>query len=295
MQVTSHQNEPIQVPPDEFENYLAYFDTPRDLRLIIVSALLAKKGELWKIEAEDDLLLMYTAEVFVALYGDVSSVGSEKLLELAPIHRLILASEEWYTLARVQFKRRLIEKKDARFRFQNDELNMKNLESLEKRYIEKYDYSKVTFRLLQPDDTVPTAIWGGFDLFFASASELTLHGFAVVAINEQNEIISIAGVPHPIFNGEYEVQIATDPKYRKKGIGMRVAIKLLRYSLQQGISPRWDAATPLSANMAEKLGYTRREGYPMVVRTKLIVMILRASKVPKLIIWILRKLSVLKD
>ena len=52
-----------------------------------------------------------------------------------------------------------------------------------------------------------------------------------------------------------EVEIDTDRAERRKGLATAVGAKLILSCLDDGLEPRWDAATLISVHLAEKLGY----------------------------------------
>lgn len=62
-----------------------------------------------------------------------------------------------------------------------------------------------------------------------------------------------------------ELNIITDPLYRKKGFATLVAARLIIECLQQGLQPHWDAANTTSRDLAMKLGYTLAGEYEVVV------------------------------
>jgi GNAT superfamily N-acetyltransferase len=82
-------------------------------------------------------------------------------------------------------------------------------------------------------------------------------------IQEDEKILSIvmgfmASIP---FTQSIELDITTNPDYRGRGFATVLCAKLIEYFLTIGVEPHWDAATPLSVKLAQKLGYTDPDPY----------------------------------
>ena len=57
------------------------------------------------------------------------------------------------------------------------------------------------------------------------------------------------------YRGGIEIEIDTKAEYRRQGLALCCASALLLHCLERGLYPSWDAATPISVALAEKLGY----------------------------------------
>jgi RimJ/RimL family protein N-acetyltransferase len=64
-----------------------------------------------------------------------------------------------------------------------------------------------------------------------------------------------------------EIQIDTKKNYQGRGLATDVAATMIIHCLENNIIPGWDAATQISARLAEKLGYTHQGEYTMLVFT----------------------------
>lgn len=62
-----------------------------------------------------------------------------------------------------------------------------------------------------------------------------------------------------------EIQINTNKAYRRMGLATAVGATLLVHCLEHGIDPHWDAGTPASERVAEKLGYLPDSTYEWLV------------------------------
>ncbi len=64
-------------------------------------------------------------------------------------------------------------------------------------------------------------------------------------------------------NGKLEVEIDTEPEFRRRGLARAVAATLILHCLEHGIEPCWDAHNPESAALALQLGFV--DPYPYTV------------------------------
>lgn len=60
---------------------------------------------------------------------------------------------------------------------------------------------------------------------------------------------------------EIDIGIETNPNYKKKGLGMIVASKVIQYTLEQGKNPVWAChyKNIASEKMAESLGFVKKD------------------------------------
>lgn len=88
---------------------------------------------------------------------------------------------------------------------------------------------------------------------YASLEEFLEHGIGY-AIVHNGEIISAAS-SYCYCEGSIEITIGTKDEYRRKGLALAVASKLILDCMERNIYPRWDAANMESVALAEKLWY----------------------------------------
>lgn len=88
---------------------------------------------------------------------------------------------------------------------------------------------------------------------FKSYSDYKSRGIGVVAIKD-GKIVSGAS-SYTVYNGGIEIQIDTEPTYRRKGLALACGARLILECLKKGIYPSWDAQNKGSVALAEKLGY----------------------------------------
>ena len=98
---------------------------------------------------------------------------------------------------------------------------------------------------------------------FASLEEFIQRGFGYVIL-EGEKIVSVAST-FVVCNAGVEIQINTRKQYEGRRLGTVVGAALIAESLRRGLDPNWDAATPRSAGLARKFGYTEQGEYQMAI------------------------------
>lgn len=98
-----------------------------------------------------------------------------------------------------------------------------------------------------------------FCSFFSSLDEFLKHGVGYVVVN--NDGIIAGASSYTYCEGSIEITIGTKEDYRRKGLALACASKLILECLGRNIYPRWDAANKESVALAEKLGYHFEKEY----------------------------------
>ena len=88
---------------------------------------------------------------------------------------------------------------------------------------------------------------------FSSLEDFLDNGIGYVIIHE-DEIISGAS-SYSYCSGIIDITIGTKRNYRKKGLALGCASKVILECLDKNIYPKWDASNLESVALAEKLGY----------------------------------------
>ncbi|WP_291579462.1 GNAT family N-acetyltransferase [Clostridium sp. UBA6640] len=94
---------------------------------------------------------------------------------------------------------------------------------------------------------------------FSSLDDFEDNGIGYIIIHE-DEIISGAS-SYSYCNGIIDITIGTKRKYRKRGLALACASKVILECLDKNIYPNWDASNLESVALAEKLGYHFDEEY----------------------------------
>ncbi|MDT0121580.1 GNAT family N-acetyltransferase [Paenibacillus sp. RRE4] len=95
--------------------------------------------------------------------------------------------------------------------------------------------------------------------FFSSLEEFMQHGIGFVILKD-NQIIAGAS-SYTYHEGCIEVTIGTHPLYRRQGLALACASRLILECLSRNIHPNWEAANIESVALAEKLGYKLEKEY----------------------------------
>ncbi|WP_298035402.1 GNAT family N-acetyltransferase [uncultured Dysosmobacter sp.] len=76
-------------------------------------------------------------------------------------------------------------------------------------------------------------------------------GFAVI----QNERLVSGAASYARYREGIEIEIDTHPDFRRLGLALACGARLILECLDRGMYPSWDAHTPASLALAERLGY----------------------------------------
>ncbi len=93
-----------------------------------------------------------------------------------------------------------------------------------------------------------------------------LAGFKWLERFERVALIISGASSYAICNRGIEIQVNTNPAYRRQGLATIVSAALLVESLKTGRAPHWDAGNPESAQLAKKLGFIPLGTYKMLLR-----------------------------
>ncbi len=101
---------------------------------------------------------------------------------------------------------------------------------------------------------------------FFTVRDFSNYGTGFVLVKKK-EVLGFALSNHPFDGNELElyfrVGFDSDPKYRNKGYGTLLCVYFLLWCLEHSITPVWDSAHEVSANIARKLGFSEVEQWNM--------------------------------
>ena len=101
---------------------------------------------------------------------------------------------------------------------------------------------------------------------FSSWEEYAAHGLGVAALH--GEELAAGASSYTWYKGGIEIEIDTKEEFRRRGLALCCASALILRCLERNLYPSWDAATPISAALAERLGYHFSREYPCCVVTR---------------------------
>jgi GNAT superfamily N-acetyltransferase len=79
-------------------------------------------------------------------------------------------------------------------------------------------------------------------------------------ITHEGRLICAASC-YSVYSGGVEVEIATHPDYRRKGLATIAGAAFIAECARRGLKAHWDAANTMSLKIASKFGYTLKEEY----------------------------------
>jgi len=101
---------------------------------------------------------------------------------------------------------------------------------------------------------IPNEEWSQyFCSQFSTYHDYEKHGLGFVAL-QNGEPVSGAS-SYTVYDKGIEIELDTKQEYRRKGLALACASKLILECLNKGLYPSWDAANKESVALAEKLGY----------------------------------------
>lgn len=87
------------------------------------------------------------------------------------------------------------------------------------------------------------------------------NGFGFVIIEGSTGTIAAGASSFSSSLSSIEIEVATNPNYRKKGLATAVSARMVLECIKRNKYPSWDAANLISVSIAEKLGYHFSEEY----------------------------------
>ncbi len=88
---------------------------------------------------------------------------------------------------------------------------------------------------------------------FSSYAQYKNNGLGAVILH-RDELLSGAS-SYAVYKDGIEIEIDTKPEYRRRGLALICASKLILECLDRNLYPSWDAANKESVALSEKLGY----------------------------------------
>ncbi len=225
---------------------------------IVLSYLQGHMGTAWVDDLENPMVAQITVGIFVFYAGDSSTKEAEELLYNLPEFTLaIVDSDEWkdrietvHNGAIEKFQRYSFEKNPEHL----DRLHILNLmsslpEGYEIRKVDNNISITPSFNELSED----------FVSQFKSIDDFIKRGVGY-AILHDGEVVA-AATSFSVYDDGIDIEIATHPEYRRKGLATTVGSALILDCLDSGKYPSWDGANSESVELAKKLGYEFKESY----------------------------------
>ncbi|MHA2073571.1 MAG: GNAT family N-acetyltransferase [Candidatus Hodarchaeales archaeon] len=274
-----------EYPLEKRTTILPHFGDHTKLDLIIKAFITEGWGKIFVDSIEDPKVLLFQHDFFNFLSGNPNNENLEELLSHIPRHKIIiLPNEEWAKALKKHFRFKFVKKKNSRWKLSSTDLDLAYISKLEGKFLKGFTLEKID----ENNAELFTGELKGeiFDLF--DSKELFLKKGFGYCLRDGNTIACAAATGHPPFENAFEIQVITDRKYRKKGLATVACAALIKYSLENGFKPHWDAANKPSVNLALKLGYTNPVPYGYYFHAILPVILLRKTRINRLIYYTLK-------
>ncbi|ADU32257.1 GNAT family N-acetyltransferase [Evansella cellulosilytica] len=225
---------------------------------IVLSYLQGHMGKAWVNNVETPTVAQITVGIFVFYAGDPYAEGAEQLLHNLPEFPLVIVqSTEWKE--RIEKVHKDSFEKFQRYRFSKnrEHLQRTHLEKIASQLPKEYKMQKVDKKVAE--DPTFQELSEDFVSQFESIDDFINRGVGY-AISHDDQVVS-AATSYSIYNDGIEIEVATHPNFRKKGLATIVAAAIILDCLHRGKYASWDGANEESIHLAEKLGYIFKERY----------------------------------
>ena len=220
---------------------------------LLWSCLQGYMGNAWA----DDLQNPKSAQIITGDFCFFAGVPNAKLVKNIPDYYLsqwilmIPQNNEWENLIEQEYKNN--SHKSMRYAIKKEQgiLNIEKLHSYVKKLPCEYHIRKIDEEIYEK---VKTEQWS-MDLCsqFSSFSKYEKMGLGFVIMHNDNIVCGASS--YTVYNKGIEIEIDTKEEYRRKGLALVCASKLILECLDRELYPSWDAANKESVALAEKLGY----------------------------------------
>ncbi len=227
----------------------------------IVSCVEGIMGRAWVDKLDAPLYGLVAVADFCFLLGEPPVAKDASLVALLKERGknqiISFDSERWSELIKEHFPENHKSLLRYAFYWEPERFDRAQLE----KYLEEADN---TFPLVPFDDSlfniaIKDDFTADFCLFYETPEVFKEKGIGYAFVKD-NEIIAGAS-SYSSCNGAIDITIGTIDAYRRKGLALACASKLILACMDRGIYPKWEAANLGSVALAEKLGYRYKGEY----------------------------------
>lgn len=250
-----------QIPLEQLMDFWSYFANHKMRNLLALSLTLGKvEGFVDHLE-KPNIILFLCQQWVCYVAGDSQAENLKEFLAKIPEKALIyVPSQEWELSLKAHWTNLVY---SPRTEFSAKKLSLQRIRRLLTLLPKGFQMRKVDVEIAKKVLTQNFSDhWVGVITYLGSPEKFVEEGVGF-CIQEKEKIVSIvmgyrASLP---ITQCMELDVATHPDYRRKGLATIVGAKLIEYCLERVIEPHWDAANPLSVKLAQKLGFTDPEPY----------------------------------
>ncbi|QSX07000.1 GNAT family N-acetyltransferase [Sedimentibacter sp. zth1] len=225
---------------------------------MILSCLQGHMGEVYVDNLDNPTVAQIIVGLFIFYAGNVKlDVVDELLCNLPQDSLVIVETEEWKNKIEEIHKGRY--EKFDRYSFKQDAkyLDYNHIKSFISKLPVDYELKKIDEKITKSDFFINHT--KDFTEQYESVEDFLNRGFGYCIMH--GEKVICCATSYSIYDGGIEIEIDTDPEYRKKGLATIASAALIIDCLDRGIYPSWDAANLNSVGLAKKLGYVMDKPY----------------------------------
>lgn len=225
---------------------------------ILLSYLQGHMGTAWVDNLESPTAAQVTVGIFVYYAGDSNAREAVELLHNLPDYTFAIShSNEWKEKIEVVHKGRTQKFQRCSFKKSRQDLNQDQLLTYRSMLPKEYELRKIDSELL----TSPSLheLSEDFVSQFNDSNDFLDRGVGFCILYQGEAVCGATS--YCIYDKGIEIEIATDPKHRRKGLATVAASAIILDCLNKGIYPSWDAANSESTSLAKKLGYNIHSEY----------------------------------
>lgn len=225
---------------------------------VILSCLQGHMGSAWVDDLENPTVVQVKVGIFVFFAGNPNAKMAEELLcNLSDYNLVIVNTDEWKKRIESVHKGSLEKFQRYNFKKNPEHLDKNHIQNLLSPLPEGYELKKIDASIVNEPSF--HALSEDFTAQFDSNEDFINRGVGFVILNGGQVVCGATSFS--IYDDGIEIEIATDPRHRRKGLATITASALILDCLDKGIYPSWDAANKESVILAEKLGYIFKESY----------------------------------
>lgn len=224
----------------------------------ILSCLQGHMGTAWVDDLENPTVAQVTVGIFVFFAGNPNTKIAEELLcNLSDYNLVIVNTEEWKSRIETVHKGSIEKIQRYKFNKNPDHLDKSHIQNLLSSLPEGYELKKIDATIAKEPSMHELS--EDFIAQFNSIDDFIKRGVGFAILNGGQVVCGVTSFS--IYNDGIEIEIATHPQHRRKGLATITASALIVDCLDRGIYPSWDGANNESVKLAEKLGYIFKESY----------------------------------
>lgn len=226
---------------------------------IVLSCLQGHMGKVWVDDMDNPTVGQVVVGIFVFFVGNPHAKEADELLNNLPEFTLaIVNTDEWKKRIETFYKNGRVEK-FQRYSF------IKDSEHLDREHLKRFlDKLPQGYQLQKIDASLAN------EPSFQELSEDFINQYGCVdnylekgvgyGILYDGKVVCGAS-SYSVYDDGIEIEIATHPDHRKKGLATIAASALMLDCLNSGKYPSWEAANLESVALAQKLGYVLDSPY----------------------------------